>query len=99
MSLLLRHPRLFYGTCLLVLAATANGADNSDASRFRVMPYLWGAQFDGTLGAGSGGPGDGIDIDLGFGVNKEGAGRLTLQIAAGMRMSGKQPQVFKFGHG
>jgi hypothetical protein len=67
MSLLLRHPRLLYGTCLLVLAATANGADNSDASRFRVMPYLWGAQFDGTLGAANSGTGDPIDVDLGFG--------------------------------
>ena len=51
---------------LLSAAAPALADDEDSKSQFRVMPYLWAAQFDGTVGAATDG-GDGpIDVDVGF---------------------------------
>jgi hypothetical protein len=51
---------------LLVAAGAARSDDADPESHFRVMPYLWAAQFDGTVGAATGGGGSPIDVDLGF---------------------------------
>ena len=51
---------------LLAAAGAAQGDETGQVSEVRVMPYLWAAQFDGTLGAAPGGGGGPIDADLGF---------------------------------
>jgi len=62
----------FHGIAASVLLAASIGGPVSavadeESSRWRLMPYLWFASFDGTVGAppGGGDPGDGPAWDFG----------------------------------